>query len=242
MLERFLDVARKLNTCFVGDNVLDRARDAPKGPRGNHVIGNLHVRGPQGQRRGWLWDDTGELLDGGLGDARIIWLIASGPRRQGHPSDLQEARKDILHAADDAIWLPTAHDYKDLFEALDDDWLDRAVVAVAHAVSERPLHAGEHRSIGSIGLELAIFEGSTETIQVEIGVFQEYRERFVTVAMRRDTGAAVSEADALALATVAFPADLVDEIHQVARRTHLSDHGIAIDPGRVWAWTATVEG
>jgi hypothetical protein len=138
LLGRFLN-DHSLDHCHAGANRLDRARDRPRGApaAGPHVLGNFHVKAPAA-RRAWLWRDTGEL-DPAASQLKIDWMVAEGPRRQGHHSDLQLSHADILYDPDDT-WLPTAEDYADLADKHEKEWIQRARQAVVRAAHEAQAH------------------------------------------------------------------------------------------------------
>jgi len=111
---------------------MDRSRACPS--PGPHIIGNFHIKGPAA-RRAWLWRDVGDVDPLGVVET-IDWMIAEGPRRRGHRSDLQTSHVDVLCDRADS-WLPKAADYEDLIEVHEAGWIDRARDAIRDAVEKQ---------------------------------------------------------------------------------------------------------
>lgn len=233
LLKRFLGDDTH-DACHAGKNTMDRARDC-SGP-GGHIIGNLHVKAPAA-RRAWLWRDTGELDPFGK-EAKIDWMIAEGPRKKGHSSDLQASHIDILCDSNDT-WLPTtAEDYADLAVEHDKGWIGRAREAVAVAVQE----AEQHRDtlievdIGKVNAQVA--QAGGVELEVSVAVLEVYAERWIIISRLDKKHKPVTEEEATALALAAF--DDEHEIQEIAELTTILDGAVEIDPGRFYAWTAIV--
>ncbi len=229
--QRFL-TDTSLDHCYAGANVLDRARDRPRGTpgAGPHVLGNFHVRRPAGLRA-WLWRDTGELgLD--VGEVQVNWMIAEGPRRHGHPSDLQASHADILYDPNDK-WLPVKEDYRVLAMVHDDTWILRASEAVMITVREAEAHRGE---LIAVDIDKAIASVSQD---FGVTVAEEYAERWVIIDRFYTDKQPVDPDTAFALADAAF-AGIDDDVQEIFEKTEILDGAYTIDPARVYAWSAIV--
>lgn len=235
LLHRFLDVSTSLDYCHAGGNVMDRARDC-SGP-GPHVIGNMHVKAPEA-RRAWLWRDTGELDPFGL-LAKIDWMIAQGPRRQGHATDLQNSHQDLLCDPEDA-WLPEPVDYQDLAAEHDKGWLARAVEAVGEAVREAEQRRGTRIPVDIDKVNAQIVQGEGVQIEVDVAVVEEYAERWVIISRLDRKNTPVEHATAEQLAAAAFLDVDPDAVEEVYAQTEILDGAMTIDPGRFYAWWALV--
>ena len=234
LLRRFLKDA-SLDHCYAGANRLDRARDRPRGApgAGPHVLGNFHIRAPEA-RRAWLWRDTGEL--GSLpSDLQIDWMVAEGPRRRGHPSDLQVSHADILHDPDD-VWLPTAEDYAELADQHEGEWIQRACEAVLIAVHEAQVHRGELIAVDIDKASASV----AQDFGVSVTVVEEYAERWIIVDRIGTDKQPIEYRAALALAEAAFADTKDDDIQAIYEKTEILDGRHVIDPGRVYAWCAVV--
>lgn len=234
LLRRFLNDA-SLDHCYAGANRLDRARDRPQGApgAGPHVLGNFHIRAPAA-RRAWLWRDTGEI-DPAWDGFTIDWMVAEGPRRQGHHSDLQVSHADVLHDHDDA-WLPTAEDYAELANQHDKEWMQRACDAVAVAVQEAQAHRGELIAVDIDKVSAAV----AQDFGVSVTVVEEYAERWIIVDRLDTDKQPVDASTALVLAEAAFVGVTDEDIQAIFERTEILDGRYVIDPGRVYAWCAIV--
>lgn len=234
LLRRFLG-DESLDHCYVGANRLDRARDRPQGApsAGPHVLGNFHIKAPAA-RRAWLWRDTGELnLDASR--LRIDWMVAEGPRRRGHHSDLQVSHADILHDPNDA-WLPTEDDYADLADRHEGEWMQRACDAVVVAVQEAQAHRGELIAVDIDKVSAAV----AQDFGVSVTVVEEYAERWIIVDRLDTDKRPVDDRTALTLAEAAFEGVSDEDIQAIFERTEILDGRHVIDPGRVYAWCALV--
>ncbi|MGH2904223.1 MAG: hypothetical protein ACRDK7_11680 [Solirubrobacteraceae bacterium] len=167
-----------------------------RGP-GPHVLGNFHIRAPAA-RRAWLWRDTGELASI-PGQPQVDWMVAEGPRRQGHPSDLQVSHADILHDPDDT-WLPTEEDYADLAAQHEAEWVQRARQAVVAAVDEAQAHRGELIAVDIDKVSASV----AQDIGVSVTVIEEYAERWIIVDRLDTNRQPVEYRTAYALADAAF--------------------------------------
>ncbi len=234
LLGRFLS-DDSLDHCYAGANLLDRARDRPRGApgAGPHVLGNFHVKAPAA-RRAWLWRDTGEL-DEAASVLKIDWMVAEGPRRRGHHTDLQLSHADILYDPDDA-WLPTEEDYADLADKHDAGWIERACEAVALAVREAQARRGELIAVDIDKVSASV----AQDFGVSITVMEEYAERWVIID-RLDTGRQpVDHETAYTLADAAFDGIRDDDVEEVFEKTEILGGRHVIDPGHAYAWCAIV--
>ncbi len=234
LLGRFLN-DESLDYCYAGANLLDRARDRPRGARGAgpHALGNFHVKAPSA-RRAWLWRDTGEL-DQAASLLKIDWMVAEGPRRGGHHTDLQLSHADILHDPDDT-WLPTGEDYADLADKHDAGWIERAREAVALAVREAQARRGELIAVDIDKVSASV----AQDFGVSITVMEEYAERWVIID-RLDTGRQpVDHETAYTLADAAFDGIKDDDIEEVFEKTEILGGRHVIEPGHAYAWCAIV--
>jgi hypothetical protein len=234
LLRRFLN-DDSLDHCYAGANRLDRARDRPRGAlgAGPHSLGNLHIRAPAA-RRAWLWRDTGEL-DPAWEPFTIDWMIAEGPRRRGHHSDLQVSHADILHDPDDA-WLPTEADYTDLADKHEQGWMQRARQAVVLAVREAQARRGELIAVDIDRVSASV----AQDFGVSVTVMQEYAERWVIIDRLDTDKQPVDHETAYALADAAFDDVKYEDIEEIFERTEVLGGRHVIDPGRVYAWCAVV--
>jgi len=234
LLRRFL-TDDSLDYCYAGSNLLDRARDRPRGAPGPgpHSLGNFHIRAPAA-RRAWLWRDTGEL-DPAASLLKIDWMIAEGPRRQGDRTDLQASHADILHDPHDT-WLPDEDDYAHLMAETDKRWIERACDAVALAVQEAQAHRGELIAVDIDKLSASV----AQDFGVSITVVEEYAERWVIIDRLDADSQPVDDDTAYALADTAFVGVPYDEVEEVFAKTEILDGRHVIDPGRVYAWRAVV--
>jgi hypothetical protein len=234
LLRRFLN-DDSLDHCYAGTNRLDRARDRPQGMRsaGPHVLGNFHVKAPAA-RRAWLWRDTGELTSF-PSDLRIDWMVAEGPRRQGHRSDLQVSHADILHDPGDG-WLPTAEDYADLADQHEQEWVQRACEAVAIATHTAQAHRGELIAVDIDKVSASV----AQDFGISVTVIEEYAERWIIIDRLDTDKQPVARTVALALADAAFDGVKDDEIEEIYEQTEILDGRHRIDAGRTYAWCAVV--
>lgn len=234
LLRRFLTDA-SLDHCYAGANVLDRARDRPRGApgAGPHVLGNFHVRRPAGLRA-WLWRDTGELDQAWKG-LKIDWMIAEGPRRHGHPSDLQVSHADILHDPYDK-WLPVKDDYRALAMAHDDTWIMRASEAVVIAVREAQSHRGELIAVDIDKVSASV----AQDFSVKVDVVEDLAERWIIVERLADNRKPVAYTVAYAMADAAFDGIDDEDVTEIFQKTTILDGAYTIDPALVYAWSAIV--
>jgi hypothetical protein len=234
LLGRFLN-DDSLDYCHAGANQLDRARDRPRGApgAGSHVLGNFHVKAPAA-RRAWLWRDTGEL-DPAWAPFTIDWMVAEGPRRQGHRSDLQASHADILHDPDD-IWLPTADDYADLADQHASVWVKRACEAVALATHTAQAHRGELIAVDIDKISASV----AQDFGISVTVIEEYAERWIIIDRLDTDKQPVERAVAVALADAAFDGIKDDDIEEIYEQTEILAGRHRIDPGRAYAWCAIV--
>lgn len=231
LLQRFLDTKTSLDYCHSGANVMDRARDC-SGP-GPHMIGNFHIKHPEA-RRAWLWRDTGEL-DPLATIASIDWMIAEGPRRQGHRTDLQVAREPILCDPNDT-WLPTEEDYVDLAEEHDGGWLDRARAAIREAVARAEENRREVVIVDIDKVNAAVAQDQGVPIEIAAAVVEDYSERWFIVERLRADGSVVPYEEAAALADAAMDGIADDDIEELFERTELLNDALLIEPAKHYAW------
>jgi hypothetical protein len=238
LLRRFL-TDKSLDHCYAGTNVLDRARDRVRGAPGPGpgVIGNFHIRAPAA-RRAWLWRDTGEL-DPAWKEFTIDWLIAEGPRRQGHHSDLQVSHADIIRDPDDR-WQPAEVDYADLADEHEKRWIERARQAVRLAVQEAQAHRGQLISVDIDRVAASVAQDFSEDFSVRVDVIEEFAERWIVVDRLGVDKRPVDPDTAYALAGAAFDGIGEADITEVLQKTTILDGAHVIDPGRVYAWSAIV--
>lgn len=197
------------------------------------MLGNFHIKAPAA-RRAWLWRDTGELSSDAT-QLRIDWMVAEGPRRRGHHSDLQVSHADILHDPNDA-WLPTEDDYADLADRHEEAWIQRARQAVIYAVHEAQAHRGELIAVDIDRVSASV----AQDFGVSVTVIDEYAERWVIVD-RLDTDKQPVDYDtAYALADAAFDGVKYEDVEAIFERTEILDGRHVIDPGRVYVWCAVV--
>jgi hypothetical protein len=234
LLQRFL-TDTSLDHCYAGANVLDRARDRPRGTpgAGPHVLGNFHVRRPAGLRA-WLWRDTGEL-DPAWKGFKIDWMIAEGPRRHGHPSDLQVSHADILYDPNDK-WLPTRGDYRVLAIAHNATWIQRARQAVRLAVEEARAHRGALIPVDIDKVSASV----AQDFSVRVDVVEELAERWIVIERLASSRKPVAYEAAYALADAAFAGIDDEDITEIFEKTRILDGAYIIDPARVYAWSAIV--
>lgn len=214
---------------------MDRARDCSG--QGPHRIGNFHVKHPAA-RRAWLWRDTGELDAIGTIDT-IDWMIAEGPRRRGHASDLQQSHADLLCDPDDT-WLPSSEDYEALVAAKDGGWLDRAYAAVLAAVGEAEAQRGEIIPVAIDKLTAAVGQAAS-IAEITATVIQEYSERWFIVERLRADGSVVQREEAVTLAAAAFH-DIEDDsdIEEIFEDTYILEDQVRISPSKHHAWCGIV--
>lgn len=234
LLRRFL-TDKTLDHCFAGSNVLDRARDRPKGTpaAGPHVIGNFHIRRPAA-RRAWLWRDTGEL-DPAWNDFKVDWMIAQGPRRHGHPSDLQASHADMLYDPHDR-WLPGEADYDDLAREYEGAWAERARQAVRLAVHEARAHRGALIPVDIDKVSASV----AQDFSIKVDVVEDLAERWIIVERLANNRKPVAYSTALALAGAAFDGIDYEDITEIFQKTTILDGAYTIDPSKVYAWSAIV--
>jgi hypothetical protein len=234
LLGRFLS-DDSLDYCHAGPNRLDRARDRPQGvpSAGPHVLGNFHVKAPAA-RRAWLWRDTGEL-DPAASRLKIDWMVAEGPRRQGHHTDLQRSHADILYDPDDA-WLPTEEDYADLADWHEAGWTERAREAVVLAARQAQARRGELITVDIDKVSASV----AQDFGISITVIEEYAERWVIIDRLDTDRQPVDYRTAFALADAAFDGVKDDDVEEISEKTEILDGRHVIEPGRVYAWCAVV--
>ena len=162
-------------------------------------------------------------------------MIAEGPRRQGHHSDLQVSHADILYDPNDG-WLPTEEDYADLADQHESEWMQRACDAVAIAVQEAQAHRGELIAVDIDKVSAAV----AQDFGVSVTVVEEYAERWIIVDRLDTDKQPVDDSTALVLAEAAFAGVKGEDIQAVLERTEILDGRYVIDPGRVYAWCALV--
>jgi len=238
LLQRFL-TDKSLDHCYAGSNVLDRARDRPKGAPspGAGIIGNFHIKAPAA-RRAWVWRDTGEL-DPAWADFTIDWMIAEGPRRQGDRTDLQKTHADILHDPHDA-WRPLEADYADLADRHEKLWLDRARHAVRIAVHEAGEHPGRLIPVDIDQVAASIAQDFPEDFSVRVDVVEELTERWIIVNRLGSDKRPIDPDTALTLAGAAFDGISAEDIMAIQRKTTILAGAHVIDPAHVYAWSAIV--
>jgi hypothetical protein len=234
LLQRFL-TDKSLDHCYAGANVLDRARDRPKGApsAGPGVIGNFHIKAPAA-RRAWVWRDTGEL-DPAWADFTIDWMIAEGARRQGDRTDLQLRGTDLIYDPHDR-WRPREVDYEDLALEHERGWTERARQAVRLAVDEAQAHRGELISVDIDKVSASV----AQDLSVRVNVVEELAERWIIVERLATNRKSVAYRTALALAGAAFDGISEEDIAPVLQKTTILDGAHVIDPGRAYAWCAVV--
>lgn len=234
LLQRFL-TDKGLDHCYAGANVLDRARDRPKGAQGAGpgVIGNFHIKAPAA-RRAWLWRDTGELDPAWVGFT-IDWMIAEGPRRQGDRTDLQRTHADILLDPHDA-WRPIEADYADLADRHERLWLDRARRAVRLAVPRAQEHPGQLIAVDIDKVSASV----AQDFSVTVDVVEDLAERWIIVERLADNLKPVAYEVAYALADAAFAGIDHDDVAEIFEKTTILDGVYTIDPAHVYAWSAIV--
>lgn len=234
LLRRFL-TDKSLDHCYAGTNVLDRARDRPKDapPAGPHVIGNFRIRRPAG-RRAWLWRDTGEL-DPAWKGSTIDWMIAQGPRRHGHPSDLQASHADMLYDPQDR-WRPGEADYDDLARDHERGWTERARQAVSLAVQEAQAHRGALIPVDIDKVSASV----AQDFSIKVDVVEELAERWIIIERLANNRKPVAYEVAYALADAAFAGINYDDVTEIFQKTTILDGTYMIDPARVYAWSALV--
>jgi hypothetical protein len=230
LLKRFLN-DDSLDYCHAGNNVMDRARDC-SGP-GPHQIGNFHIKRPEA-RRAWLWRDTGEL-DPIATVATVDWMIAEGARREGHRTDLQEARQDLLCDPDDT-WLPTDTDYEDLIEVHDQGWIDRARVAVREAVVEAEDNRREVVRVDIDKVNASVAQDEGVPVEVSASVIEDFSERWFIVDRLRPDGSVVPSEEAATLAFAAMEGISDEDIEEIFEQTALLNDTILIEPAKHYAW------
>ncbi len=218
---------------------MDRARDRSRGApgAGPHILGNFHIRAPAA-RRAWLWRDTGEL-DPAWDQLTINWMIAEGPRRQGHHSDLQQSHADILFDPDDT-WLPTRDDYRGLAIAHDNTWIQRACQAVGLAVHEAQERPGRLIPVDIDRVAASVAQDFPEDVSVKVDVVEELSERWIMVDRLATNKRPVPHRTAYALADAAFDGIGDEDVTEILQKTTILDGRHVIDPGRVYAWCAIV--
>jgi len=226
LLRRFL-TDKSLDHCYAGSNVLDRARNRPKGApaAGPHVIGNFHIRRPAA-RRAWLWRDTGEL-DPAWKDFKIDWMIAQGARRYGHPSDLQVSHADMLYDPHDR-WRPGEVDYDDLAREHERAWAELARHAVRLAVHEAQAHRGALIPVDIDKVSASVAQG----FSVGVDVVEELAERWIVIERLAGNRKSVAYEVAYALADAAFDGIDDDDVTEILQKTTILDGAYVIDPGR----------
>lgn len=236
LLDRFLH-DESLDYCHEGRNPMDRSRGDLAGA-GPHKIGNFHIKHPAA-RRAWLWRDTGELDPAGK-LFKIDWMIATGARRKGDRTDLQDSHSDLLRDSDDT-WLPTEDDYADLADAIDARWLERAFEAVHAAVEAAEAHRRTPVTVDIDKVNADVVQDEGLPIEASATVIEEYSERWFIVERLDAANRPVQEEIANALAAAAFEdVEDDDDIEEVSALTTLLGGTYTIDPGRVYAWRAIV--
>jgi ribulose kinase len=162
-------------------------------------------------------------------------MVAEGPRRQGHHSDLQVSHADILHDPGDA-WLPTAEDYADLADQHEQEWVQRACEAVAIAVHTAQAHRGELIAVDIDKVSASV----AQDFSVSVTVIEEYAERWIVIDRLDTDKQPVGRGTAVALANAAFDGVKEDDIEEVFEQTEILGGRHLIDPGRAYAWCAVV--
>jgi hypothetical protein len=234
LLQRFL-TDKSLDHCYAGTNVLDRARDRPRGApgAGPGVIGNFHIRAPAA-RRAWLWRDTGEL-DPAWKQFTIDWMIAEGPRRRDHHSDLQASHADMIYDPDDQ-WRPRGVDYDDLALKHEKGWAERARQAVRLAVDEAQAHRGALIPVDIDKVSASV----AQDFSVRVSVVEELAERWIIIDRLASNQKPVAYEVAYALADAAFDGINNEDITEILQKTTILDGAYTIDPAQVYAWSAIV--
>jgi hypothetical protein len=194
-------------TWYIGDAVRERRRDVKKKQKAPsaRVIGGLKTE----THRAWAWHDDGSVygITAGFPGFELHWMIAYGNRREGHRSDLQLKRQDLLEDPDDN-WRPSDADYEELLGEHDRGFTERAVAAVTAAVESAGQQHNTVIDIESPELEgdvLQEHEHDEPDDTVEGAVIAEINELWVLLAKERAGGRALTYTDALTIAGQAYP-------------------------------------